>query len=109
MAAYDDLNVKQIFVVGIGSIVVTAVTALAVQVVYYWLVQWQDAETQAASNYGRQNRILAEQQAEISSYGVDEGTGNIVVPIEVAMEQMIQKSSKASSSVSTSENARDET
>ena len=43
MAAYDDLNVKRIFTVGIGSILVTLVTALAVQVLYYWLVQWQDA------------------------------------------------------------------
>ena len=32
MAAYDDLDVKRIFVVGISSVVVTAVTALAVQV-----------------------------------------------------------------------------
>ena len=50
MASYDDLDVKRIFTVGVGSIVVTAVTALAVQVLYYALVQWQDSETKAASS-----------------------------------------------------------
>ena len=89
MAAYDDLNVKRIFSVGILSCVVTAVTALAVSVVYYWLVQVQTAETAAASNYQRQNRILQEQQDEIESYGVDPETGNIIVPIDVAIEQMV--------------------
>ncbi len=46
MAAYDDLDVKRIFIVGIASVVVTAVTALAVQVLYYSLSEWQNAETQ---------------------------------------------------------------
>ena len=41
MAAYDDLNVSRIWTVGIISVIVTAVTALAVQVLYYALVQWQ--------------------------------------------------------------------
>ena len=89
MAAYDDLNVKRIFSVGILSVVVTAVTALAVQVVYYWLVQVQTAETAAASNYERQNRILRQQQSEIATYGVDPATGNIIIPIDKAIEQMI--------------------
>lgn len=89
MAAYDDLDVKRIFSVGILSCVVTAVTALAVSVVYYWLVQVQSAETAAASNYQRQNRILREQQEEIATYGVDPETGNIIIPIDVAIERMV--------------------
>lgn len=98
MAAYDDLNVKRIFSVGILSCVVTAVTALAVSVVYYWLVQVQMAETAAASNYQRQNRILQEQQNEISNYGVDPQTGNIVIPIDVAIEQMVSADKSGSPS-----------
>jgi hypothetical protein len=101
MAAYDDLDVKRIFAVGIFSIVVTAVTALAVQVLYYALVQWQDAETKAASNYERQNSILEAQQAEISNYGVDSETGNIVIPVDEAIRLMV--SEKASSTEQTSD------
>lgn len=89
MAAYDDLDVKRIFSVGILSVVVTAVTALAVQVVYYWMVQVQSAETAAASNYGRQNTILEDQQNEIARYDVDRQTGNIIIPIDKAMELMV--------------------
>ena len=86
MAAYDDLNTKRIFTVGIISIVVTAVTALAVQVIYYSLVQWHEAELSENSSYRRQNKILADQTDEISSYGVNPATGNITIPVEKAME-----------------------
>ena len=94
MADYDDLNIKRIFNVGILSVVVTAVTALAVQVLYYSLLQWQESETRAASNYQRQNRILDEQKQQISNYGVDEQTGNITIPIDKAIELMVGENSK---------------
>ena len=97
MAAYDDLNVKRIFTVGIASVVVTAVTALAVQVLYYSMVQWQDAETKAASDYSRQNSILTAQEAEISNYGVNEETGNIIIPIDKAIELLVSEKTKSSS------------
>lgn len=86
MAAYDDLNVKKIFTVGIISIVVLAVTALAVQVVSYSMLQWQDESKSAQSDYRRQNRILTEQKEQISTYGVDPLTGNITIPIEEAIK-----------------------
>jgi len=87
MAAYDDLDVKRIFIVGIASVVVTAVTALAVQVLYYSLSEWQNAETQGSSRYTRQNNVLIRQAAEISKQGVDSKTGNITIPINEAMKQ----------------------
>ena len=93
MAAYDDLDVKKIFIVGIGSIVVTAVTALAVQLLYYSLAEWQNAETQAASDYRRQNAILREQTEQISTYGVDEETGFITIPIDEAIELVVSENS----------------
>lgn len=95
MAAYDDLNVNRIFTVGILSIVVTAVTALAVQVMYYTMLGWQQAETAAESDYRRQNSILAEQTKEISSYGVNEENGNVIVPIDQAMEYLVKEKSKS--------------
>lgn len=93
MAAYDDLDVRKIFIVGIGSIVVTAVTALAVQVLYYSLAEWQNAETQAASDYRRQNAILAEQTEQISNYGVDDQTGFITIPIDDAIKLVVEEHS----------------
>jgi hypothetical protein len=100
MAAYDDLNIKRIFNVGVASVVVTAVTALAVQVLYYSLVQWQESETRAASDYRRENQILEEQQQSISTYGVDEETGNITIPIDEWIKANVKRSSSAYSGTS---------
>ena len=53
----------------------------------------------AASNYQRQNKILEEQQRQISSYGVDEQTGNIVIPIDKAIELMVGENTKSASAI----------
>jgi flagellar biosynthesis GTPase FlhF len=86
MAAYDDLNAKRIFTVGILSIVVTAVTALAVQVVYYSLVSWHEVDLAEKSSYRRQNKVLADQSEQISQYGIDADTGNVTIPVSKAMQ-----------------------
>ena len=77
MAAYDDLDVKRIFVVGIASVVVTAVTALAVQVVYYTMAEQQKAETAAASNYMRQNSIPMHSRKRSKSVELMNPQGNL--------------------------------
>ena len=92
MAAYDDLNVKRIFAVGFFSIFVLVVTALAVQVLYFAMLGWQQAETSAASDYRRQETILKEQVDEISNYGVNQDTGNVVIPIDEAIKLMVKES-----------------
>ncbi len=93
MAAYDDLNVKRIFIVGIASVVVTAVTALAVQVLYYYLDDVQQARTSENSRYTRQNNALNSQTAEITEpQGVNAETGNLIIPIESAMSVIISDS-----------------
>jgi flagellar basal body-associated protein FliL len=94
MANYDDLNSKRIYTVAILSVVVTAVTALAVQVVYYALAKSQSEIKSAQSSYHRQNEVLESQTALISRYGVDPETGNITIPIDKAMELMIDKTSQ---------------
>jgi hypothetical protein len=100
MAQYDDLNVSRITVVGVISVVVTAVTALAVQVLFYALAESQDAIKSAASDYRRENGVLSEQAQEISAYGVDSQTARITIPIEKAMEVVIAESQKNDSSKS---------
>lgn len=98
MAQYDDLNAPRIATVGVISIVVVAVTALAVQVMYYALANWQDSAKSSQSEYRRENLVLAEQKEQISTYGVDEQTGRITIPIQQAMEMVISKSKKADAS-----------
>ncbi|MEM6689590.1 MAG: hypothetical protein AAF664_09195 [Planctomycetota bacterium] len=97
MAAYDDLNSKRILLVGVISIIVTAITALAVNVLYYALVSYQQRETAAESDYRRQRAILAEQEAEVSEYGIDPDTGNVVIPVTEAMRQIADQSNHSAS------------
>lgn len=92
MAKYDDLNTKQIFIIGIGSVVVTIVTILAVQYVFYLLVAGNQDQLAAESSYRRQNTFLAEQYDSISRYGADPATGNATIPIEQAMKAVVQES-----------------
>ena len=95
MAAYDDLNTKRIFIVGILSILVTAATALAVQVVYYWLVSMHEADLAEKSSYRRQNQVIIDQTDEISNYGVDPDTGNVTIPVSEAMQLIAANSGGA--------------
>lgn len=94
MANYDDLNTKQIFIVGIGSVAVTVVAILAAQYIYFLLLDNHQEILQAESSYRRQNTILAEQSEEISKYGADPLTGNVTIPIADAMK-LVAKESKA--------------
>lgn len=91
MAGYDDLNNKRIFSVAILSVIVVAVTALAVQVLYYWMVRLQEDQTAAMSNYGRSDRVIEQQTAEISGYGVDPDTGNLTMPIDAAIKKVVDR------------------
>lgn len=86
MASYDDLNVSRITTVGVISIVATAVTALAVQVMYYAMAERTDAIKLGESQYRRQNEFLAGQQTELSSFGVDPVTGSVTIPVEDAIK-----------------------
>ncbi|WP_182865946.1 hypothetical protein [Stieleria mannarensis] len=96
MAKYDDLNTRQIFIIGIASVVVTAVTILAVQYVYFLLVDAHQSRLQAESSYKRQNAILDKQLDAVSKYGADPLTGNVTIPISEAME-LVAKESQAES------------
>lgn len=89
MAAYDDLNVKGIFAAGVISVVVVVVTALAVQVVSFSMLQMQNASKSEQSDYRRQNEMLDEQRELISVYGVNPQTGNITIPIDQAIKEMV--------------------
>lgn len=91
MAKYDDLDNKQIFVIGIGSVAVTVVTILAVFYVYYLLLDLNQATWQANSSYARQNAILAKQSESLDGYGAT-NSATVAIPIESAMKLVVEKS-----------------
>ena len=95
MAAYDDLNTGRIAAVSVISVLVVAVTVLGVQVLYFAMADVVDSRKQAQSDYRRQNQELASQVESVSRYGVDETTGNIVVPIDTVISEMAEAANQA--------------
>ncbi len=88
MAQYDDLNVSRIAIVGVISVIVTAVTALAVQVMFYAMAERTDAAKSAASEYRRPQQVLEAQRAQLSEYGVDPATGSVTIPVDQAIQRL---------------------
>lgn len=88
MAAYDDLNAKRILLISVISIVVTAVTVLAVQVLYFAMANIVDTKKIESASYTRQNKRLAAQAEELTTVGVDKETGKIVIPVSQVMQKM---------------------
>lgn len=89
MAAYDDLDGKRIATISVISILVTAVTVLAVQVLYFAMAGWVDSRKVDSATYARQNKVLAEQVEEVSSFGIDANTGNVTVPVDQIIDKMV--------------------
>ena len=91
MAAYDDLDTRQIWVVGIISAVLTAVMILAVQVLYYALLNWHDEAKLAGSEYMQSIEHIETQQLSLAGYG-RATEGQILIPIYRAMELVAERS-----------------
>ncbi|XZE52476.1 hypothetical protein SH139x_004171 [Planctomycetaceae bacterium SH139] len=90
MAQYDDLNTRQIWIVGIISAVLTGITILAVQVLYYAMLGLQQ-DSMAEAEYTSSIRQLQMQTEQINSLGRDAEAGTIHIPIDDAMDLLIQR------------------
>lgn len=95
MAQYDDLNTKQIWIVGAISAVLTGITILAVQVLFYAMQGSHDASMSSAE-YTSSVEAIDAQLREIDSYGYNEETKAYEIPINKAMDKMIQSSKEES-------------
>lgn len=95
MAQYDDLNTRQIWIAGIVSAVLTGVTVLAVQVLYYALQSRHEAAMSLQSEYTQSVSYIAGQQERLTKYGRNAETGAIYIPINQAFEIVLKKSAEA--------------
>jgi hypothetical protein len=94
MASYDDLNTRQIWIVGTISAVLTGVTILAVQVLYFALLNWHDETKLAGSEYAQSIEQVEAQTVSLTMYGRG-AEGQIVIPIDRAMELVVERSNVA--------------
>lgn len=92
MASYDDLNTRQIWIVGVISAVLTAVTILAVQVLYFALLNWHEEAKLAGAEYTQSIAHIQQQEEALSQYGRNPETKAIMIPIDRAMELVAERS-----------------
>lgn len=95
MAQYDDLNTNQIWIVGIVSALLTAITILAVQVLYFAMLGRHEASEMAGAEYTSSREAIQQQVEEINSYGRNAETGAYEIPIDRAMELMLERAAVA--------------
>lgn len=91
MAAYDDLNGTRIATISVISIVATAVTVLAVQVMYFAMAGFVDQRKVDSATYSRQNKILADQADEVTRFGIDPQSGKVIVPVDTVFQKMVAR------------------
>jgi hypothetical protein len=103
MAQYDDLNTRQIWIVGIISAVLTAVTILAVQVLYFALLNWHDEAKLADAEYFQSISHIQQQERGMQIYGRNAESGAYEIPISVAMELVADRSEKGTDQVESEE------
>ena len=92
MAEQENLNIPMIVTVGLISVVLTAVSVIAVQALYF---NYATAETQrkvVEAPTADADSKLAEQIAKLSRYSwTDREKGVVTVPIERAMRLVVQE------------------
>lgn len=108
-AAYDDINVRTIALVGgVGSVLVF-VAVVAVQVIYYryseaeYVSKVENAPTTAV------NEVLAAQRSRISTAGAGAEQGEQSVPIEQAMQTVLAEYRQRQTEQNASEESVSET
>ena len=91
-ASKDTTPASRLALIGTVGIVITIVTVLLLQVLYY---RGENAQFEAKVlrvPYHEKVETLAAQQAELDSYGwVDRETGTVHVPIEQAMREVAER------------------
>ena len=107
MAAYDDLPIQRIVVVGLLSIAITIITVLGVQVLYFGMQNYVDEYKLASSTYREGREALDDQTRRISRIGVDEDRGRITIPVDQAMKKMAAAAAKSETNDNT-QNTQDD-
>lgn len=92
IAEKDGLNIPMIVTVGLISVVVTAVSVIAVQTLYYSYAADETQRKVVEAPTANADSKLAEQIAKLSRYSwTDRKKGIVTVPIERAMRLVVQE------------------
>ena len=89
--AYNDLNLRAVFMIGFLGAVLLIVIITGAQVLYY---KWQSSEYQTKQidvPLASVDRELEAQREVIGRYGYNEDSGGFAVPVEAAMGPVVEE------------------
>lgn len=105
MARYDDLDTKNLVVVGICGAVGTLLSVVALQVLYYKYESSEYTRKVLSVSKIASDSVLAEQRGKLSSYAwVDREQNIVTIPIDQAMSDVVAREKRATSKDSTNAN-----
>ncbi len=92
MAKYDDIDTKMVATVGVVSVLIVVGSILAIQVLYNNFDRAEAERKVIAVESADVRNLLAEQEARLNRAGwIDRQQGLIAIPIERAMELVVEE------------------
>lgn len=92
MAKYDDLNVKDIAVAGVASVIIVFVCIVGAQALFFDFLKKEDVRKIIDSRNATYDTIIAEQKSRLDEYGwIDKEKQIVAIPIERAMQIVVKE------------------
>lgn len=92
MAKYDDLNVKDIAVAGVASVIIVFVCIVGAQALFFDYRNREDVKKIIDSRNAEYDSIIVEQKTRLKEYGwIDKEKQIVAIPIEEAMQIVVKE------------------
>ncbi|ODA29013.1 hypothetical protein [Planctopirus hydrillae] len=92
MAKYDDLNVKDIAVAGVASVIIVFVCIVGAQALFFDYRNREDVKKIIDSRNAEYDTIIVEQKTRLKDYGwIDKEKQIVAIPIEEAMQIVVKE------------------
>lgn len=92
MAKYDDLNVKDIAVAGVASVIIVFVCIVGAQALFFDYRNREDVKKIIDSRNATYDSIIVEQKTRLQEYGwIDKEKQIVAIPIEEAMRIVVKE------------------
>ncbi|ADG69798.1 hypothetical protein Plim_3987 [Planctopirus limnophila DSM 3776] len=92
MAKYDDLNVKDIAVAGVASVIIVFVCIVGAQALFFDYRNREDVKKIIDSRNATYDSIIVEQKTRLQEYGwIDKEKQIVAIPIEEAMQIVVKE------------------
>jgi hypothetical protein len=92
VAAYDDLNVRSIWLAGVIAILLTFLSVVGAQVIYYWMQENVENVRLLGSEYEQARESIRKQKEGMTGFQwIDKSQGKVAIPIDLAKDLIVRE------------------